>query len=242
MSTAVKVILRDDVDGLGNRGRSSSRSPRATSATSSNPASPRHSGHRRSRGPGRVDAQGPRPAAMPAARESAEEIATVHRLQGDRDRDAAPAEAGRLFGSVTTAEIVAAVAEQTGIEIDRKALLLEDHIKERRPATTSRPGCTPMCEFPITIEVARTDHRARRAPSPPSAACRRGGRRLVPAPSRRPGAGPQRWGTGRWRRCRSGDWVSDALCPARPQLVAVDPQAIPRVVPLVPTAPNPEDA
>jgi large subunit ribosomal protein L9 len=36
---------------------------------------------------------------------------------------------GKLFGSVTTADIVAAVREQTGVELDRRKLHLNDAIK-----------------------------------------------------------------------------------------------------------------
>jgi large subunit ribosomal protein L9 len=37
---------------------------------------------------------------------------------------------GKLFGSVTTADVVAAVAEQTGIELDRKQVELAESIRE----------------------------------------------------------------------------------------------------------------
>jgi large subunit ribosomal protein L9 len=36
---------------------------------------------------------------------------------------------GRLFGSVTTADIVRAVADQTGIELDRRTLHLDEPLK-----------------------------------------------------------------------------------------------------------------
>ena len=49
---------------------------------------------------------------------------------------------GRLFGSVTTADIATAVQAQTGIELDRRKLHLDDAIKSRRACTTSRSGCT----------------------------------------------------------------------------------------------------
>jgi large subunit ribosomal protein L9 len=39
-------------------------------------------------------------------------------------------EGGKLFGSVTTADVVAAVAEQTGIELDRKQVELAESIRE----------------------------------------------------------------------------------------------------------------
>lgn len=39
-------------------------------------------------------------------------------------------EGGKLFGSVTTADIVAALLDSTGIEIDRRAVMLDDPIRE----------------------------------------------------------------------------------------------------------------
>ena len=44
---------------------------------------------------------------------------------------------GKLFGSVTTADIVAAVQEQTGVELDRRKLHLNDAIKTDRHARSS---------------------------------------------------------------------------------------------------------
>jgi large subunit ribosomal protein L9 len=39
-------------------------------------------------------------------------------------------EGGRLFGSVTSKEISEAIMKQHGIEIDKKRIVLEEHIKE----------------------------------------------------------------------------------------------------------------
>ena len=39
-------------------------------------------------------------------------------------------EGGKLFGSVTSADIVAALLEKTGIEIDRRSVMLDDPIRE----------------------------------------------------------------------------------------------------------------
>lgn len=59
---------------------------------------------------------------------------------------------GKLFGSVTTNEVVDAVREQTGIAIDRHLLRIDDAIK------TTGTHLVPAklhadVEFPITIEV-----------------------------------------------------------------------------------------
>ena len=59
---------------------------------------------------------------------------------------------GKLFGSVTTAEIVVAVAAQTGIELDRRDLHLDEPIKTL--GTHLVPAkLHAEVEFPITVEV-----------------------------------------------------------------------------------------
>ena len=59
---------------------------------------------------------------------------------------------GKLYGSVTSADITAAVAEQAGVELDRKKLQLHDALK------TLGSHQVPVklhsdVEFPITVEV-----------------------------------------------------------------------------------------
>jgi large subunit ribosomal protein L9 len=62
-------------------------------------------------------------------REAAQEIAV--RLTGTPITVTARAgEAGKLFGSVTAADIVAAVKAQTNVEIDRRKLTLAEPLKE----------------------------------------------------------------------------------------------------------------
>jgi len=59
---------------------------------------------------------------------------------------------GKLFGSVTTADIVEAVQAQTGIELDRRRLQLDEPIKSI--GTHSVPAKLHAdVEFPITVEV-----------------------------------------------------------------------------------------
>ena len=61
-------------------------------------------------------------------------------------------EAGRLFGSVSETEIIDAVRAATGIELDRKDLLLEEHIKDLGThMVTARLHAD--VQFPITLEV-----------------------------------------------------------------------------------------
>ena len=92
----------------------------------------------------------PRGLAMKATRgvvQQAESMRRNREAREVRDRQAAEAlvpqlaakrievkaragEGGKLFGSVTTADIVAAVLEQTGVTLDRRNVTLEEPIRE----------------------------------------------------------------------------------------------------------------
>jgi large subunit ribosomal protein L9 len=59
---------------------------------------------------------------------------------------------GRLFGSVTTSDVADAVREQTGIELDRRRLHLDEPIRELGThRVTARLHAE--VEFPVTVEV-----------------------------------------------------------------------------------------
>jgi large subunit ribosomal protein L9 len=59
---------------------------------------------------------------------------------------------GRLFGSVTSADIVAAVESQSGVKLDRKRVQLDEPIKTI--GTHSVPvKLHSDVEFPVTIDV-----------------------------------------------------------------------------------------
>lgn len=59
---------------------------------------------------------------------------------------------GRLFGSVTTADIVAAVETQTGIKLDRKSVHLDEPIKTIGEHTATA-SLHQAVSFPIHVEV-----------------------------------------------------------------------------------------
>jgi large subunit ribosomal protein L9 len=62
---------------------------------------------------------------------------------------------GRLFGSVTTANIADAIAEQASVDIDRHRIQLEEPIKTL--GTHEVPvRLHSEVEFPVTVEVVRT--------------------------------------------------------------------------------------
>jgi large subunit ribosomal protein L9 len=145
----VKVILRDDVDGLGKRGdivevsKGYARNflnPRGLAMPATEGAQAQAEAMRRARD--LKDAQD---------RGSAEQIATVL-VPRTIEISMQASESGRLFGSVTQTEIVAAVLEQTGIELDRKHLLLDEHIKDTGTHMVTARLHSEV-QFPITIEV-----------------------------------------------------------------------------------------
>ena len=85
-----------------------------------------------------------------AARSEAEEMAT--RLVGMTITIAARAgEGGKLFGSVTSADVVTAVEEQANVVLDRRALDAEP-IKELGSHMVTAKVHADV-QFPITVEV-----------------------------------------------------------------------------------------
>jgi large subunit ribosomal protein L9 len=84
-----------------------------------------------------------RSAAEEIARTLVPQVVTIaHRAGGE----------GKLFGSVTAAEVAEAVAAQTGVEIDRRKLHLDEPIKT--VGTHLVPAKLHAdVEFPITVEV-----------------------------------------------------------------------------------------
>jgi large subunit ribosomal protein L9 len=101
----------------------------------------------------------------------AEAMRRARDLRDARDREAAelvartlvpqvvriPARAGvdgRLFGSVTAADVVDAVAQQAGVDLDRRKLRLEEPIKSL--GTHEVPvKLHSDVEFRVTVEVTR---------------------------------------------------------------------------------------
>jgi large subunit ribosomal protein L9 len=63
-------------------------------------------------------------------RATAEDLASRLVAGGPLSIPARAGEAGKLFGSVTSADIVAALRERTGTELDRRNVLLDDSIRE----------------------------------------------------------------------------------------------------------------
>ncbi len=127
----MKIVLRSDVDKLGKKGDLLEVAP----------------GYAR-------NYLVPRGLAMFATKGAEKQAASMRRsreVRDSRERDAAqtialkltaaavpvPAragEAGKLFGSVTAADIAVAIAAATGVEIDRRKITLEEPLKALGPA------------------------------------------------------------------------------------------------------------
>lgn len=84
-------------------------------------------------------------------RESAEEIAKTL-VSRTINITARSASGGKLFGSVSSVEIAQAIADQANVELDRKSIHLDEHIK----TTGSHQVQIRLLggvEFPVTVEV-----------------------------------------------------------------------------------------
>jgi large subunit ribosomal protein L9 len=145
----VKVILRDDIDGVGKRGDICDVAdgyarnlllPRGLAIKASPGASAQAASMRRARD--QRDA---------ADRSAAQDIAT--KLVPTRITLTARAGAeGKLFGSITTSDIVEAVQAQTGIELDRRQVQLDEPIRSIGEHTATARLHAEV-EFPISLDV-----------------------------------------------------------------------------------------
>lgn len=145
----MRLILRADVAGVGNKGdlvevsRGYGRNyllPRGLAFASSAGAEAQAQGMRRSR-----------EVKDTAARGAAEEVATSL-VNSPVTIEARVGADDKLFGSVSAADIAAAIADQKGVEIDRKQILLDE------PIRTAGTHLVPVklhasVEFPVTVEV-----------------------------------------------------------------------------------------
>ena len=144
----MKVILRSDLEGLGKRGDivevadGHARNfllPKGHAITASDGAVEQAGRMRRARDQRDSSA---RDAATTIASTLVPKVITVEAKAGPE---------GKLFGSITAADVVAAVAAQTTIELDRKQLEV-DVIKTVGQHTVTASLHSDV-SFPITIDV-----------------------------------------------------------------------------------------
>ena len=147
----MKVILRSDLDGLGKRGDivdvadGHARNyllPQGLALVATSGAADQAAKMRRSRD---LRDASDREAAQTVATTLVPKIITVAAKAGTE---------GRLFGSVTTADVVEAVREQTGVVLDRRQLQAEP-IKTVGQHTVIASLHSDV-SFPITIDVVPT--------------------------------------------------------------------------------------
>jgi large subunit ribosomal protein L9 len=145
----MKVILRTDVTELGKRGDildvadgyarnylvPKGLAMKATDGASSQAASMRRARDLR-------DAQD-RAAAETLATTLVPKVITVTARAGSE---------GKLFGSITAADIASAIAAQTNVQIDRRKLVLAEPIKSLGTHVVPAKLHTDV-EFPVTIDV-----------------------------------------------------------------------------------------
>ena len=122
----MKIVLREDVEHVGQKGdivdvadgyARNFLVPRGLALRASKGVQKQADAMRRSR-----DARDNRE--REAAQAIADQLAPTVRLE------ARAGEGGRLFGSVTTADIAAAVHAQLGVEVDRRDIALDEPLKE----------------------------------------------------------------------------------------------------------------
>jgi large subunit ribosomal protein L9 len=146
----VRVILRADVDRVGKKGdvlevadgyARNFLVPRGLAFKAADGAIAQAQSMRRSRD---VRDAADRSAAEDVARQLVPQVITVSGRAGAE---------GRLFGSITTADVVAAVQAQTGIELDRRKVHLDEPIREVGTHRVSVKLHSEV-EFPVTVEVS----------------------------------------------------------------------------------------
>ena len=148
----MKVILRSDLDGLGKRGDI----VEVADGHARNLLLPK--GHAIAASDGAVEQAGrmrqARDQRDSSAREAATHIASTLVPKVITVTSKAGPE-GKLFGSVTAADVVAAVLEQTSIELDRRQVDV-DVIKTTGQHTVTASLHSDV-SFPITIDVVARD-------------------------------------------------------------------------------------
>ncbi|MCU1375462.1 MAG: ribosomal protein [Actinomycetia bacterium] len=146
----MKVVLRSDVSDVGKKGdvvdvadgfARNYLVPEGLAFKASDGAKAQADAMRRSRD---IRDAADRSAAEDVARQLVPKVITLSARAGGE---------GRLFGSITTADVVEAVQAQTGIELDRRKVHLEEPIRALGTHRVSVKLHSEV-EFPVTVEVS----------------------------------------------------------------------------------------
>ena len=150
MSSNVRILLRDDVGGVGKKGDI----VEVSAGYARNFLVPRGLALRATDGMAAQAAamQRARDTRDAAARSDAEQVAT-ELVSKVITVSARASEEGSLFGSVTAADLVAAIAEQTGVEIDRHDVEFDEQIKTVG-THHAQVSLHSDVQFPVTVEVS----------------------------------------------------------------------------------------
>jgi len=145
----MRLILREDMQGLGKRGDIIEGAdgygrnyllPKGKAIAASDGAVEQAGRMRRARD---LRDASDREAATTVASTLVPKVITITQRAG---------EGGKLFGSVTAADIVTAVAEQTSVELDRKHIEIDEAIKTIGQHTVTA-SLHPEVSFPITLDI-----------------------------------------------------------------------------------------
>jgi len=145
----VKIVLRDDVENVGRKGDLIE----VTDGFARNYLVPRGLAMKATKGVVRQADAMRRSREAREARDLESAQALADQLTGRRIALRARAgEGGRLFGSITSADVVDAVREQTGVELDRRKTQLAEPLKELG-AVDVPVKLHPEVEVTLTVDV-----------------------------------------------------------------------------------------
>ncbi len=145
----MKVVLRSDVESLGKKGDLLD----VSDGYARNFLVPRGLAIRATKGAVKQAAAMRRSREVREAREREAAQAVADQLAGRRVEITARAgEGGKLFGSVTAADVVEAVLAQTGVELDRRKAQLAEPIKALGPHEVA-VRLHPDVEVTVSVDV-----------------------------------------------------------------------------------------
>jgi large subunit ribosomal protein L9 len=145
----MKVVLRADVESLGNKGDLLD----VADGYARNYLVPRGLAMRATKGVVKQAEAMRRNRAARDERDREAAQAIADQLTGKRiELKARAGEGGRLFGSVTSTDVASAVQAQAGVEIDRRHLTMPEPLKELGPAEIPL-RLHPDVEVELTVEV-----------------------------------------------------------------------------------------
>ncbi len=145
----MKIVLRDDVENVGRKGDLIE----VTDGFARNYLVPRGLAMKATKGVVRQADVMRRSREAREARDRESAQALADQLTGRRIALRARAgEGGRLFGSITSADVVDAVREQTGVELDRRKTQLAEPLKELG-AVDVPVKLHPEVEVTLTVDV-----------------------------------------------------------------------------------------